>query len=511
MIKRKFFGIFIVFIFIAYCAWVFLRFQTSTQVLSNPKDVAILNFLKDTSFLRPINQIVFTKETDCPVTYDSVPYGQFGGLKKGCTCLDGKTFIGECPSTASNCQANNDIEPLDIQIWGTKMRACIKRVNEVSYLPLNEDGTYNFRDLYSNMSFLGTAKGECPSGSRKCNKYTCIDVNEECPIVSVVLLKVTGKTDPPLPSGYAQVKAQTGYFVAQGGAQYVIAVLRGSNSETGNLINNITTTLGGTPCFTPIENPRRLNNLTFSNEKLDQSGCISYGEDTNYSSVLDSQTEYDTYSSNSLLNSLPSNFVQLVQKNGDRIFLFTRRTIPMKDINQCQLSTSGRLSNVQSILSSSYTFLYWCFVIFLFFLACGIIFYIMLLCMGDRSGTKIIAITVTMAFVFSSLILILQYFLVQERWSSANRIVDYYLDLCSPIEGVYQNVVSTTRSQAKDAITELIWISTISIAVGAVTMVLHFAFLYNILRRKPEDQQELLQHNAPIGNQMNAPSVQPYY
>jgi hypothetical protein len=143
MIKRKFFGVFIIFIFIAYCAWIFLKFQTSTQILSNSKDVAILNFLKDTSFLRPINQIVFTKETDCPVTYDSVPYGQFGGLNKGCTCSDGRAFTADnCPATASNCQANLDIEPLDILVWGTKMRACIKRVNEVSYLPLSSDGNF---------------------------------------------------------------------------------------------------------------------------------------------------------------------------------------------------------------------------------------------------------------------------------------------------------------------------------------------------------------------------------
>jgi hypothetical protein len=356
------------------------------------------------------------------------------------------------------------------------MRLCIKRANEVVYL----NGTVSSRSV------------ACPNQLKKCNKYTCVQQDEDCPLTNVVLVKYDGTRPGAQPTGFTTVREQSSPFVSASGQQYSVYVQRGSADDDADLINNVTAEVGGAPCYSPIENPSRSGNRSFSQEKANRHGCLKYGHETKYSLLLDSQSEYDTYVQNKITEVLPDKFTDLLKKNGDQLFFYLRRTVPMIDIGKCQLSTPRRISNVQNLISSCYQFLVTSFLIFIFFGVCSTIFYVILLCMGDRVGSKIIGVTTVFCFTLASLILVLQYFILQDRWSSATRIIDDYFELCSPIDGVYQKVVQQTKSEAMQAVDEIRSISIVSLAVGAGTILFHLVFLYTVLRPKREDESPLI-------------------
>lgn len=481
MDKRKFFGVFIFFVYIVFGAWILIIYQHDNQTLSSENDLAILESLKQTALRNPINQLVLTDDTFCPLTYDQVPIGAYQGLYKGCSCLNGFTNRGDCEGAQSGCESNEEGGGRNILFWGNEMRVCIKRVTTVHYLTNNGSGW----------------EDQCPSDTKKCNSYTCVGQDEDCPLINIKLVKAiqttNGKTtttsDPDLPTGYTKIKEQRDYYIGlDGKTPYVVAVERGSEKEVSDIINNITTIVGGGPCVSPLENPGRLAQSKFSVEKSSREGCPSYGEESKHSTVIDSQDETATYVMNKVHEGLPKILNELIKNNKDQIKLVARRTIPMYNIEQCYYYNAGKIASLQNLLETGYQLLQWIYILFAFFFAVGGVFYIILLCMGDRAGSRIIGSAVGISLIFASILLILQFFMVKDRWETGGEIIDQYLSVCRPIEGVYTHAIDKTNEDARDGFAQLKWMSGVSLAVGVLTLLLHFIFLYNIIQKNPKSQ-----------------------
>jgi hypothetical protein len=487
MDKRKFFGVFILFIFTIFGGWVSHKFASVNRTVAGKEQLAVMESINENALAKPIQDIVFTRDLYCPMPgYQQVPIGIFGGLQVGCSCRDGRTFLDKCP-TGADCAPNQAVSPLDVMYWGSKMRVCIRRSSDVRYL------TVKGNDF----------AGDCPGGYKKCNKFTCVPEKNECPIANVAIVK----EGTPLPAGYTQVAAQrsTYYVGLDDRTRYIVGVQRGSAGDDVNLINNITTSVAGNPCYSPLEHPRRLIKTAFVNEITKREGCLSLGEDSKYSTVIDAQAEFDTYNANGITAKLSTMFNEALIKSNDRIFLYGRRQVPMVDMGSCQRYSIGKLQTLQNLIDSGYNYLYWTYLIFGFLIALSIIFYIILLCFRDRAGSKLIGGTVTICFTFASVVLIIQWWLFRERSSNGQHIITTYLNLCQPYDaGSYQNIASGTYTQAQTVLNEMSTLSLISLLVGIGTLFTHALFFYNISKVQRSGDENFVQTQSltnPVGYQ----------
>lgn len=450
----RFYPLIFIAAFVAIFIWLAVVYMGRETQISIGESRATLDYVQTNTNAKPIASVLI-KPSPCDAGYETKAIGTFQGLRQGCSCEANTIFIeGPTNQCAQEGCASVPATPSSVlYFWGNSNYVCIKRSNDVRYV--NKGDT------------------TCPSGYRRCSSQTCIGQKESCPYVDLrIVSKQSGlvratplenvvanhlethqgqdsaRLNPP-PAGYS---VPDGYGVEPGAAPFkdvqnkdkILVGKLGSETEEGDLISDITVSISGVPCVSPIENVVRVGGTEFDLEVANREGCGDFGVDDSFSKQIDQQDEKSTYITNKI--NTPEAFDKFLSQNKETAILVARRKISAANIVACQQVASDKLKDIDSIYStmkSDFATFYW---IFGTLLGLSIVLSLLLFVAKNIRWARVVNLILCVILFLASISLVFQGFVYLSHKAKIESNINGVLNGCEPSSPYHEAFQKMTDS-----------------------------------------------------------------
>lgn len=414
-----------------FAAWLFhMRKSINSTSYITPEALATIGYIKANAAALPLNSVLLTAARTCPEGFSQSVYGTYPGLNKGYMCDTGYTF--KCFSakpSASSCTLNDISDEVSGQIntWGkAELRLCVKRLPPTSFY---------FLDARQQ------DRSQCPSNFKLCSPNLCVLGTEQCPINELVFS--TENT-----AGYETERAQVNPFeTLDSSKRYYILFKRGSaSSKVSNFLYDVTTIIGDGPCLNRDELPHRRNDYSCELEKVNRTGCNSYGKDAQTAFRLDSQKETDTYRQNRITIAQRP-FLDFITYNQDSVQLLGIRKIEMPSFVACQNMDLAEFSAYNMNCSDIQDSIYKIVLVLAGGCLLGVLLILLTCFMEIRENIRLVTTFVGYLITFGGIGLAVSYLLNVEKVNGLPAGLNTAINGCEPA-GAYGQILKELQAEA---------------------------------------------------------------